>query len=213
MKYLNNSLLKELQNSPVFDLHHKYKVAELYNHLPLINEVHYFPLILQHFSKKQIDIDVEAEQQLREAGHPIDYSKELTGLNPEFNAILISIEKQTLGGTLTDRVALNNIFVGKELTELTDVMNNYAKSFASKDEHTNLVRNVQAFAQDFLDIMHKYNASTDLGTVKYLDNFAKSDATRFMCIKTENMETKYNAEYSNFSERAKSAKGTRNKMN
>jgi hypothetical protein len=129
----------------------------------------------------------------------IPKKEELNELKTEFNAISESIKKQ-IDKKLTDRVALNNVAVCREFLELTATMNSMDGKFAASDINADVVWNIQTNAKAFLEVMHKYNASTDIGTVKYLDNFAKSDTTKFMCIETNEIDKddKYTVPYSNF---------------
>jgi hypothetical protein len=129
----------------------------------------------------------------------IPKKEELNELKTEFNAISESIKKQ-IDKKLTDRVALNNVAVCREFLELTATMNSMDGKFTASDINADVVWNIQTNAKAFLEVMHKYNASTDIGTVKYLDNFAKSDTTKFMCIETNEIDKddKYTVPYSNF---------------
>jgi len=118
-------------------------------------------------------------------------------LKTEFKSIQSLIEKQLpKGGPPIERVALINLSTCEEYSELEraiggDFGNNVSISI---DIDLDVIWNVRTLADAFLIEMHKYNASTDIGTIKYLDNFAKSDTTNLICIQPTN---KYNVPYSN----------------
>jgi hypothetical protein len=117
-------------------------------------------------------------------------------LKAEFNKIGKAIGLQS---KLPERVALNNILNCDEFTELTAAMDKIAfNTVAAVDVDVDIVWNVQTTAEAFLEVIQKYNASTDLGTMQYLDNFAKSDGTEFMC--KLNAQDKYKFPYSEFME-------------
>lgn len=117
-------------------------------------------------------------------------------LKTEFNTIATFIDTQK---ERPERVALKNIIDLPEFGELLAAMSNDITfgEMVSVDTNVNVIWNIPAVAEAFLEVMHKYNASTDIGTVKYLDNFAKSDTTDFMCIQTDAMnKDKYTVPYS-----------------
>jgi len=118
-------------------------------------------------------------------------------LKREFKNIQSLIEKQLpKEKTPIERVALTNLSTCDEFSELEraiggDFGNNVS---VSTDMDLDVIWNVRTLADAFLIEMHKYNASTDIGTIKYLDNFAKSDTTNLICIQPTD---KYNVPYSN----------------
>jgi hypothetical protein len=117
-------------------------------------------------------------------------------LQVEFNKI---VEAIVLQSKLPERVALNNILNCDEFLELTNAMTSVESNIAvAIDVNVDIVWDVQTKAEMFLEVIQKYNASTDLGTMQYLDNFAKSDGTDFMC--KLNAQDKYTVPYSKFME-------------
>jgi hypothetical protein len=117
-------------------------------------------------------------------------------LKTEFNTIATFIDTQK---ERPERVALKNIIDLPEFGELLAAMSSEISydGIVARDTDVNVIWNIPASAEAFLEVMHKYNASTDIGTVKYLDNFAKSDTTDFMCIQTDAMnKDKYTVPYS-----------------
>ena len=127
-----------------------------------------------------------------------EQNKDIQLLQSEFDKITKFIGLQV---GLSERVALKNIQNCPELNQLTETMKNISgDGNTANDYEADVVWNVQANAKAFLEVMHKYNASTDIGTIQYLDNFAKSNTTDFMCIQTTVADSKYTVPYSQFME-------------
>ena len=70
-----------------------------------------------------------------------------------------------------------------ELSTLLDVVNKTLNK-----EHFNKLNPV---VQNFIDYVDRYNASSDIGTLSYLDIFAKSNTVNRICQTSDEKNTKY----------------------
>jgi hypothetical protein len=127
---------------------------------------------------------------------PKDATKEYTDLITELKAKFETIKK-FIGeqAVLVNRIALIAIKDSLEYTKLIPIIENAKGSTAVVV--SGAVTTIGQPSQEFINLIDKYNASTDIGTIAYLDNFKNSNTIEIVCKKNSRItEDNYQNAYS-----------------